>query len=326
MHGLYLNIKKRQSAAKEVNIMANKFSIEDYQERINLLFPEWNYEIIEFNGYKKPAKVLCKQCGKILDFRQAADITRKINVCDCYQHFNNFHDKFQYLSKQCDFTIIEDVQNEQYKKIKCNKCGTIMSRSIVSILNTPMHCDGCHKYREGESHYTQEEIQTKLNKEFYNEYELLEYHGITKDALLKHKNCGFIFKIRQLHDLFNGRNRGCPKCYQFKSKGEQAIMRYLENNHINYIPQKTFAPLNKSKYRFDFFIPDYNLAIEYQGEQHFYDTHWFNEDLNSTQKRDIVKRDYCKENNIELLEIPYWKYDKINQILTERFNDYLERE
>lgn len=304
--------------------MANKFTIEDYKERIELLFPQWNYEIIEFNGYKKPAKVLCKDCGTLLEFNRAANITRKNNVCKCYHRFANFHDKLHYLSEKCNFTILKDDANEQYKTIRCNRCGTVMTRSIVSILNTPTHCDCCNKYREGISHYTQEEIQVKLDEQFYKEYELIEYHGVSKEALLKHKNCGFIFKIRQLSDLFNGRNRGCPKCYQFKSKGEQSIMRFLEDNKIKYIPQKSFAPLNKSKYRFDFFLPEFNLAIEYQGEQHFYNTHWFHDDLNSTQKRDEVKRNYCKENNIELLEIPYWKYEKISQILTGRFNDYLK--
>ena len=71
-----------------------------------------------------------------------------------------------------------------------------MTRSIVSILNTPSHCDNCHKYREGEAHYTQEEVQKQLDEQFYNEYEIIEYHGVSKDALLRHKNCGFVFKIR----------------------------------------------------------------------------------------------------------------------------------
>ena len=99
-------------------------------------------------------------------------------------------------------------------------------------------------------------------------------------------------------------------------------MGFLEYNKINYIPQKTFAPLNKSKYRFDFFIPEINLAIEYQGEQHFKDNGFFRDELNVIQKRDSVKREYCKNNNIELLEISYKDYKNIAQILSSKFNDY----
>ena len=301
--------------------MANKFSLEDFKGKINLSFPDWEYEILEFNGFKKPAKVKCKKCGKEIILNKASDITRKVNVCSCYKKFKNYHDKIQYLGRECSFKILFDGPATQKKKIKCLKCGHIMERSLVSLLNTPEHCDNCHKYREGVSHYSKDEVQEKLDKAFLCQYELLEYKGITKEALLKHLNCGYIFKIRELGDLFEGRNRGCPKCFQFKSLGEQRIKAFLEQNKISFIPQKTFSPLNKSKYRFDFFLPDYNLAIEYQGEQHYRDNGYFKDRLDAIQRRDLVKKKYCIENGIELLEIKYTELKNIEAILFSRFND-----
>ena len=197
-----------------------------------------------------------------------------------------------------------------------------MERSLVSLLNTPQHCDNCHKYREGIPHYTKKEIQQRLDKEFKQEYKLIEFNGMAKSALLKHYNCGYVFKIRELGDLFEGRNRGCPKCYQFKSVGEQKIRNYLDDKKIEYIPQKTFSPLNKSKYRFDFFLPQYNLAIEYQGEQHYRDNGFFSDPYDVVHKRDLIKKQYCIDNNIELLEIKYTQLKKIEAILDSRFNDY----
>ena len=91
-------------------------------------------------------------------------------------------------------------------------------------------------------------------------------------------------------------------------------MNFLEEQKIHYIPQKTFSPLNKSKYRFDFYIPKYNLAIEYQGEQHFRDNSFFKDGLDVVQKRDEVKRNYCKENKIDLLEISYKDYNLHNSL------------
>lgn len=301
--------------------MANKFSLEEFQQRIDLFFPGWEYEIISFQGYKKPCVIKCKICGREISLSKASDINRKINVCTCYKHFQNYHEKLQYLGKKCEFKILYDGPATQKKKIQCLKCGTIMERSLVSLLNTPEHCDNCHKYRTGISHYSKEEAQRKLDESFKKEYELLEFQGMTKEALLRHYNCGYIFKVRELGDLFEGRNRGCPKCYQFKSQGEQRIRNYLDENQIYYIPQKTFAPLNKSKYRFDFFLPEYNLAIEYQGEQHYRDNNFLKENLDSIQKRDEIKRQYCRENNIELLEIKYTELNNIKAILDSRFND-----
>ena len=301
--------------------MANNFSIKEFQERIELSFPEWEYKILEFNGYKKKAKVQCKNCGKEIVLDKACDIVRKINVCNCYKRFKNYHDKLQYLGKKCGFQILFDGPATQKKKIQCLKCGCVMERSLVSLLATPEHCDNCHKYRTGISHFTKEEIQQRLDENFSLQYELLDYSGITKGALLKHNNCGYIFKIRELGDLFEGRNRGCPKCYQFKSVGEQTIRNFLDEHNIAYIPQKTFAPLNKSKYRFDFYLPKFNLAIEYQGEQHYRDNNFFKDTLNSIQKRDLIKRQYCQDNKIELLEIKYTELKNIEAILSSRLND-----
>ncbi len=302
--------------------MANKFSLEEYKNRIDMFFPDWNYEILEFNGYKQAAKILCKNCNNILIYKKACDISRKLNVCKCYHKFNNYHEKLIYLGQVNGFTILHDEPNNMIKTIRCDKCNTIMERSLVSLLNTPFHCDKCNAYRKGQFHYNIEEAQQRLDTATNNEYQLLQYNGINKEAVLRHLNCGFIFTIRDLNDIFIGRNRGCPKCYQFKSKGEQKIAAYLDNKNIKYIPQKTFTPLNKSKYRFDFFLPDYNLAIEYQGEQHYRDNSWFKDDLSTIQKRDQIKRQYCQENHINLLEISYKDYNIISQILDSRFNDY----
>lgn len=301
--------------------MANKFSEQEFKERINLFFPKWEYEIISFNGYKKEATIKCLKCKQIIKLNKASDISRKINICKCYKYFNDYHDKIKYLSKKCGFEILYDGPATKKKKIRCLKCGKEMERSLVSILNSPFHCDNCNKYRVGISHYTKEEVQEKLNLFSNNQYELLEYKGMTKEALLKHLNCGYIFKIRELGDLFEGRNRGCPKCYQFKSVGEQSIRNFLDRNNINYIPQKTFSPLNKSKYRFDFYLPDYNLAIEYQGEQHYRDNNFFKERYDVIHNRDEIKKEYCRNNKIELLEIKYTELKNIDAILSSRFND-----
>ena len=73
--------------------MANKFNIEDFKQKINSFFPEWKYEILSFSGYKQPAIVKCLNCGKIHNYKEASDISRKINVCECYHYFKDYHDK-----------------------------------------------------------------------------------------------------------------------------------------------------------------------------------------------------------------------------------------
>lgn len=288
---------------------------ESFEEEIRTFFPDWDFSIVEYTGTRKKLVIKCNNCGRTECFNEARGIFKRINSCKCYNRFRDTLDKIRYFSKIYNFTIINyDGYNAT---IKCNLCHKETTKTIVALKQYPNACECKNNY-----YVTKEELQKRLDESMPNEYLLLESNGATGKALIKHLNCGFVFTIPCFWDLLNGRNRGCPKCYKFISKGEQSIAAFLEEHNIHYIPQKTFAPLNKSKYRFDFFIPQYNLAIEYQGEQHYRDNKFFKDSLSSIQKRDEIKRQYCKEHNIELLEISYKDYKNIPHILSSKFNDY----
>ena len=103
--------------------------------------------------------------------------------------------------------------------------------------------------------------------------------------------------------------------YQGFSKGELRIKNFLENENIKFIHQKRFYHEDSSYQIFDFLLPDFNLAIEYNGEQHYKETSFFSRNLTEQKQSDKKKELYCKKNNIELLVIPYWEYNKIEKIL-----------
>ena len=67
-------------------------------------------------------------------------------------------------------------------------------------------------------------------------------------------------------------------------------------------------------------MPDYNIVIEYQGKGHYFVIdYWGGEEgFKSRQKCDAIKKEYCKANNITLLEIKYTNFDKIEEILKEQ--------
>lgn len=113
---------------------------------------------------------------------------------------------------------------------------------------------------------------------------------------------------------------GCPICNE--SKGEKVVRLYLENNNINFIQEYRFEDCRyKNLLRFDFYIPNRNLCIEYDGMQHFKSFDYFGgeERLKVTQKRDKIKNRFCEENNINLLRIPYYELDNIDKILDREF-------
>ena len=94
----------------------------------------------------------------------------------------------------------------------------------------------------------------------------------------------------------------------------------MENNNIDY--QKEFIFPNSNK-RFDFYLPELNTCIEYDGKQHFEAIDFFGGEkgLIETQKRDKEKNEYCLKNEILLFRIPYTDLTKINQILNEIFKE-----
>lgn len=120
----------------------------------------------------------------------------------------------------------------------------------------------------------------------------------------------------------------CPSC-SF-SKGEKSIEDYLKINkfieNIDYIPQMEFEGLiglGNGNLSYDFYLPQYNLLIEYQGEQHEKFIKWFHgtkKNFEKQQEHDRRKQEYADNHNIKLLSIWYYDYDNIEEILNRKLN------
>jgi very-short-patch-repair endonuclease len=109
---------------------------------------------------------------------------------------------------------------------------------------------------------------------------------------------------------------GCKLCYE--SKGELRIKKYLDENKIKYVREKTFNNCkNKLPLHFDFYLPQKSLLIEYDGQQHFKPIKFFGGENNFKigQNNDKIKNNFAKDNNIDLLRIKYDQINNIEQIL-----------
>jgi hypothetical protein len=125
-------------------------------------------------------------------------------------------------------------------------------------------------------------------------------------------DCGNKTTVQSSH-LIGLKIQSCG-CINY-SIGEQNIASILEDNNIDYI--KEYIPKNidnNRKLRYDFYLPDYNRLIEFDGKQHFYPCggSWDkNDSLEQRQERDKIKNKYAIDNNIQLIRIPYQFRDKI---------------
>ena len=118
------------------------------------------------------------------------------------------------------------------------------------------------------------------------------------------------------NDLTTGNTLSCG-C--LRSKGEELILKILDNQNILYYHNHNLHgcinPETNKKLFVDFYLPKIKVVIEYDGKQHYqysnsgwntYDNYLIN------HKRDQYKNNYCKNNGIGLIRIPYWDYDKLN--------------
>lgn len=113
------------------------------------------------------------------------------------------------------------------------------------------------------------------------------------------------------------------------SHGERKVADILSELNIKYEKQKKFDDFKSEKgwpYRFDFYLTDFNILIEYNGSIHYkYDkngTIFNKESYEDRVRRDAIKAEYAKRNNIPLLVIPYTDYNILSEsYLMEKINE-----
>ena len=116
-------------------------------------------------------------------------------------------------------------------------------------------------------------------------------------------------------------------CGCAKSKGEEKIIATLIQAQIPFITQKRFEscifPETNRQLVFDFYLPEQNILIEYDGEQHFHEVRNDRYGYEGIVARDNFKNQWCKENNIVLIRIPYTDFSKISitYLMEKIYND-----
>lgn len=222
-----------------------------------------------------------------------------------------YEDIKEYIESNGDQLLsTEYINARQDLKIKCSK-GHIYNMKWYNY-KTGYRCPSCGIERSKE--------KQKYSYQYVREYiknqgdELLSTEYINCKTKLKIKcSKGHIYSV-----TFDNYKMGyrCPICKI--SKGENKIKNILDKYKINYIQQYKLEDCRfKRSLPFDFYLPNYNLLIEYDGIQHYKIVERFDgyNGFIDTKIRDTIKNIYCKDNNIKLIRIPYWEKNNIENIL-----------
>lgn len=153
-----------------------------------------------------------------------------------------------------------------------------------------------------------------LNPDEYSEYNLGNLHIVCS-------NCGntFTTSLNTLNRLIREKRVPlCSSCSKSESSGERKIREFLISHNIEFIQEKRFVECkDKSTLPFDFYLPKHNLCIEYMGKQHYTPIDYFGglKEFKIRKLHDEYKKEFCSNNEIGYLEIPYTDYEKIADIL-----------
>ena len=168
-------------------------------------------------------------------------------------------------------------------------------------------CAGCNKSNNDTFVTMAKEIHG--DKYDYSKVEYVNYE--TKVCIICPEHGEF---WQTPHGHLNG--QGCPYCKNSYLENEISIL--LKENKIIYEQEKTFEWLrDKGRLYLDFYLPDYNILIEYNGQQHFKIS--FGQDENKLIKQKEygkIKNEWCIKNNITLIRIPYYKkFSNLEELL-----------
>lgn len=212
--------------------------------------------------------------------------------------------KYKLLSKYVDVTTPVTLLH-----LKCNREWTVIPERVLQ----GSRCSKCY----GSDLKTTEEFKQEVYNLVGNEYTVASpyVYNIEKINII-HNKCGYKDWWVTPSNFLKGRR--CPKCQE--SHGEQMVRSILNKLKIEFVSQKRFSDCRyKQPLPFDFYLPKFRVAIEYDGEQHYKEIAYFSEDggLKCRKIRDHIKNQYCKKHKIDLIRIPYTitNKDEIEQII-----------
>ena len=197
--------------------------------------------------------------------------------------------------------------------IKHNVCGHQYKATPNTFLYKNRRCPKCSAKKKAENQILDKAvIEKRLKKVHPNLVILSEYKGVHQKIKVTDSVCKHVWEATP-HNLEAGFY--CPFCNA--SKGEKLVEQFLLENNFPFKREFTFDDCKyKRPLRFDFsvFIQGKIYLVEFNGIQHYEEVEFFKSSLEENKKRDQIKIDYCKKNNIPLLVIPYYEGNIENKL------------
>lgn len=301
--------------------MPKKLTIEEFINRSTLLHcNKYDYSKVVYKNNQQAVEVICPEHGnffippcKHLKGRGCPNCSGyKMNTIEFIKKANKVHNnKYNY-----DFINYTGIFNKI--KISCPKHGVFEQTPDRHLNSNGCDLCGIETASIKKTYSTSEFIQKSISKHGNKyDYSLSDYKYSKTPVIIICPEHGEFKQTPNAHWA----GKGCGRCNE--SKGEREIAKILSKNNIIFETQKKFENCKRQNYLpFDFYLPEYNVCIEYDGEQHYKSVSWFGGEkgFKITKENDIFKTQFCDKNGIVLIRIKY--NQNIEQKLIKEFTSW----
>ena len=269
---------------------------------------KYNYSKVDYVNNHTKICIICPEHGEFYQIPSAHLSGQGCPKCA------NFLQTTEEVIKECkklhgdkyDYSLFEYKGWNIPTKIICPEHGVFEQTPYKH--KTQNGCPKCGFLKVCDSRKpTIEELISKFNEIHENKYDYSKITNYVNEKTLVPIICSKHGEFLQT-SIKHLQGQGCPRCNE--SKLERKITLLLEKENVEFEPQKKFEWLGRQ--RLDFYLPQYNIAIECQGEQHFKPIKYFGgvEKLAIYQQRDETKKLLCQQNKVNLIYINYFDTDE----------------
>ena len=226
----------------------------------------------------------CPRCGGTINLTTEEFVKKAIKI-----HVGKYN-----------YSLVKYINTETKVKIICPKHGVFMQSPEKHIKRS----QGCPNCNNSAKLTTAEFIEKakKVHGDIYDYSKVIYKNSKTEVDII----CQTHGLFKQKPDTHLRDKSGCQIC-RF-SHGEKEVNKILKENNTEFITQKKFKNCkNKRPLPFDFYLPEQNICIEFNGIQHYKPISFFGgkKEFEKLKKRDKIKKDFCKKEKINLIIIKY---------------------
>ena len=296
-----------------------KLTIEEFIEKAKIIHGDkYDYSKVEYVNSMVKVCIICPIHGEFF-VKPNDHIHKKCGCVKCSGRYLSNKEAFVEKARliygdKYDYSKVNYINNKTKVCIICPIHGEFWQRPNDHLSG--YSCNRCvNNYKLSTEEFIEKAKLVHGNK---FDYSKVEYNGAKEKVCIICPIHGEFWQIPNNH--LN--SSGCPICNSnIKSGMEEKVNDMLVNNGFKVERQKTFDWLKyKRQLYLDFYLPEYNIGIEVQGDQHFKPIKYFGgeEDLRVRMIRDIVKVKLCNKNDLKLIFLT--KKDlKENNILNKLF-------